>query len=140
MEAGIAQNPARKRLVVGISGASGVILGIRLLEYLRSTDLETHLVISPAAHATIAQETDWKVQDVLSLATVSYRFTNISAAIASGSFATQGMVVLPCSIKPSRQLPTATLRIYYQELRMSVLKEAGLWFWSYVRHRCILDT
>lgn len=89
----------RKRLVVGISGASGVILGIRLLEFLRSTEVETHLVISPAARATIVQETDWNVKDVLSLATMTYRFTDIGAAIASGSFSTQGMVVIPCSIK-----------------------------------------
>ncbi len=93
------QDPPRKRLVVGISGASGVILGIRLLEFLRSTEIETHLVVSSAARATIVQETDWIVKDVLSLATVTYRFTDIGVAIASGSFTTQGMVVIPCSIK-----------------------------------------
>ncbi len=99
MEAGNAQNPAQKRLVVGISGASGVILGIRLLEYLRTTGVETHLVLSPAARATIAQETDWEVEDVLNLAGVTYPYTDIGAAIASGSFSTRGMVVAPCSIK-----------------------------------------
>jgi len=87
------------RLVVGITGASGVILGIRLLERLRPMGIETHLVLSPAAKVTISQETDWKVSDVLALADVVYNFSNISASIASGSFATRGMVIIPCSIK-----------------------------------------
>lgn len=89
-----------KRLVVGISGASGVIYGIRLLEVLRAGgEVETHLVISPAAKATIAQETDWKVSDVEALAGQVYDDRDIGAAIASGSFATAGMVIIPCSIK-----------------------------------------
>lgn len=87
------------RLVVGISGASGVILGIRLLELLRSMPIETHLILSSAARATISQETQWRVNDVLALADVSYRPADIGAPIASGSFATYGMVVIPCSIK-----------------------------------------
>jgi 4-hydroxy-3-polyprenylbenzoate decarboxylase len=87
------------RLVVGISGASGVILGIRLLEVLRPMAIETHLVISPAGRATIAQETDWKVSQVTALADVAYKYDDIGAAIASGSFATMGMIVVPCSIK-----------------------------------------
>lgn len=89
----------QKRLVVGITGASGVILGIRLLEVLRSMAVEVHLVISPAAKATIAQETTWKVSDVLSLAEVVHNHADIGASIASGSFTTSGMVVVPCSIK-----------------------------------------
>lgn len=87
------------RLVVGISGASGVILGIRLLEVLRESSIETHLVLSPAGRKTIAEETSWKVDDVIALANVNYPYLDISAAIASGSFHTQGMVVIPCSIK-----------------------------------------
>jgi 4-hydroxy-3-polyprenylbenzoate decarboxylase len=93
------EKKTEQRLVVGITGASGVILGIRLLEMLRPMPIETHLVISPAARITIAQETDWKVTDVLALADVSYNHQDIGAAIASGSFATLGMVVIPCSIK-----------------------------------------
>lgn len=89
----------QKRLVVGITGASGVILGIRLLEALRPMAVEVHLVISPAAKATIAQETTWKVSDVLALADVVHNHADIGASIASGSFATSGMVVVPCSIK-----------------------------------------
>ena len=88
-----------RRLVIGISGASGVILGIRLLEALRSTEIATHLVLSPAARLTIQKETAWSVKDVLSLADVVYRHTDIGAAIASGSYSTLGMVVVPCSIK-----------------------------------------
>jgi 4-hydroxy-3-polyprenylbenzoate decarboxylase len=89
----------KRRLVVGMSGASGVILGIRTLEVLRTLGIETHLVLSPAARATIIQETDWKVSDVLALASKSYPHANISAVIASGSFPTMGMAVMPCSIK-----------------------------------------
>lgn len=89
-----------KRLIVGLSGASGQIYGIRLLEVLRQTgDVETHLVLTQAARITIAQETDWDVRDVERLAHVVYRPADISAAIASGSFATAGMIVAPCSIK-----------------------------------------
>jgi flavin prenyltransferase len=89
----------KRRLVVGISGASGVILAIRLLEALRATDVETHLVLSPAARKTILAETDWELSAVKDLADVAYRFSDIGAAIASGSFETLGMVVIPCSIK-----------------------------------------
>lgn len=90
----------RQRLVVGMSGASGQILGIRLLEVLRQVpDVETHLVMSPAARATITQETNWHPQDVSALADVVYRPGDIGAAIASGSFHTMAMVIVPCSIK-----------------------------------------
>jgi flavin prenyltransferase len=88
-----------KRLVVGITGASGAILGIRLLQTLQPSDIETHLVVSPPARETISQEMEWKVNDVLALADVTYRFQDIGAAIASGSFKTIGMVVIPCSVK-----------------------------------------
>jgi 4-hydroxy-3-polyprenylbenzoate decarboxylase len=89
----------RRRLVVGMSGASGVILGIRLLEVAPQFGVETHLIVSPAARATIAEETDWKVSDVQALASVSYNHADIGASLASGSFSTLGMVVIPCSIK-----------------------------------------
>jgi len=88
------------RLIIGISGASGAILGIRMLELLRSVEhIETHLVISPAARLTIAKETDWKVDDVISLADEFYKHQDISASIASGSFNTSGMIIIPCSVK-----------------------------------------
>jgi 4-hydroxy-3-polyprenylbenzoate decarboxylase len=89
-----------RRLVVGISGASGAIYGIRFLELLRAQpDLEAHLVISDAARRTIAEETDWALRDVEALATRRYSDRDIGAALASGSFKTDGMVIVPCSIK-----------------------------------------
>ena len=88
-----------RRVIVGISGASGAIMGIRLLEILQRMEIETHLILSPAARKTITQETDWKVSDVLRLAGQSYNFQDIGARIASGSYATTGMVVIPCSVK-----------------------------------------
>ena len=89
-----------RRIVVGISGASGAIYGIRLLDLLRGIgELETHLVISEAARRTIAEETDWSLRDVEALATRHYSNRDIGAALASGSFKTEGMVIVPCSIK-----------------------------------------
>jgi 4-hydroxy-3-polyprenylbenzoate decarboxylase len=89
-----------RRLIVAISGASGVIYGIRLLEALRQdTSIETHLILTDAAKITIAQETDWKIGDVEALAGVVHKANNVGASIASGSFATMGMAVVPCSIK-----------------------------------------
>jgi flavin prenyltransferase len=87
------------RLVVGITGASGVILGIHMLEVLQQAPIETHLVLSPAARATISQETEWKISDVLALASMVHNHADIGAPIASGSFRTLGMVIIPCSVK-----------------------------------------
>lgn len=88
-----------KRLVVGISGASATIYGIRLLEVLKETDVETHLVISAAAKKLILLETDFRVEEVETMANYVYDIDDIGAAIASGSFKTDGMVIIPCSIK-----------------------------------------
>jgi 4-hydroxy-3-polyprenylbenzoate decarboxylase len=88
------------RLIIGISGASGVVYGIRLLEALaQDNTIETHLILSGAAKVTIAQETDWTVKTVEALADVVHTPGNIGASIASGSFDTLGMIVAPCSIK-----------------------------------------
>lgn len=89
-----------KKIIIGMSGASGVIYGVRLLEVLRSVpDVETHLVASSAAAITLGLETDYKLDDVAALADVTYRFKDIAARISSGSFKTGGMVVMPCSMK-----------------------------------------
>lgn len=89
-----------RTIIVGLSGASGVIYGIRLLESLQQIpDVETHLVISDAARQTIALETSYPIETVEALANVSYGFQDIAAPIASGSFPTDGMVVIPCSMK-----------------------------------------
>lgn len=95
---------AKPRLVVGISGASGVIYGIRLLELLRDTAVETHLVMSRSAEITVAHETDWKLAAIRALADVTYKNDDIGAAIASGSFRTAGMIVAPCSIRSMSEI------------------------------------
>jgi 4-hydroxy-3-polyprenylbenzoate decarboxylase len=89
-----------KRIIVGISGASGVIYGIRLLEVLRGVeDIETHVVVSPAARRTLALETDLPTRHVEAIADNVYRPGDIAAAVSSGSFRAAGMIVAPCSIK-----------------------------------------
>jgi 4-hydroxy-3-polyprenylbenzoate decarboxylase len=100
------------RLVVAITGASGAILGIRLLELLRTLPVETHLVVSDAARQTIGQETDWALEDVLALAHFHYSPYEVGAAIASGSFARRSMIIAPCSIKTL----SAVANAYNQDL------------------------
>src|SRR5512147_2081694 len=89
----------QRRLVVGISGASGVVLGVRLLELLRQADVESHLVMTHSAQVTLAHETDLKVRDVQALAAVNYSADDMAAALSSGSFRTDGMIVAPCSMR-----------------------------------------
>ncbi len=90
----------KKRLVVGMSGASGAILGIELLQLLKGNpDYETHLVISKGAEETILQETDYQIADVMQLADKVYDINNIGASIASGTYRTEGMIIVPCSMK-----------------------------------------
>jgi len=90
----------RNRLIVAITGASGVIYGIRALELLRAQpQIETHVILSPAASRTILEETQYTVEAVRALADTLYNHKDIGAAIASGSFRTQGMLVAPCSVK-----------------------------------------
>ncbi len=88
-----------KRLIVGISGATGAIYGIRMMEVLRRIEVETHLIVTKAAKKTILLETEFKVEYVESLASCVYEVENIGGAVASGSFRTEGMIVIPCSIK-----------------------------------------
>lgn len=87
------------RIVVGISGATGVGYGVRILELARKLDVETHLVVTPAAQQTRAYETTLSARDLAGLADVTYRPADVGAAIASGSFRTDGMVVAPCSAR-----------------------------------------
>jgi flavin prenyltransferase len=89
-----------KRLIVAITGASGVIYGIRALEILRKiAGVESHVILSPSAARTMAEETDYAIDDVKKLADVIYNYKDIGAAISSGSFKTEGMLVAPCSVK-----------------------------------------
>lgn len=95
-----------KRLIVGISGASGVVYGVRLLENLQATDIETHLVVTPSAEMTLAYETDKNIAALRNLATVTYPCRDIGAAIASGSYLTLGMIIVPCSIRSLSEIAT----------------------------------
>ncbi|EGT4510046.1 UbiX family flavin prenyltransferase [Cronobacter sakazakii] len=89
-----------KKIIVGISGASGAIYGIRLLQTLQSVaEVETHLIMSQAARQTLSLETDMSVRDVQALADVNHDARDIAASVSSGSFKTDGMIILPCSIK-----------------------------------------
>jgi 4-hydroxy-3-polyprenylbenzoate decarboxylase len=98
--------PLQKRLIVGISGASGAVYGVRLLEVLKGSDIQTHLVMSKAAKITLAAETSYKVSDVEKLAAVVHSNDDIGAACASGSFHTLGMVIAPCSVKTMSEIAT----------------------------------
>jgi flavin prenyltransferase len=112
-----------RRLIVGISGASGTIYGVRMLELLRGTDIETHLVISRSAEMTLAYETDLTTKDVRALATVNHPNSDIGANISSGSFRTMGMVVAPCSIKTMSEIATGVTSSLLSRAADVVLKE-----------------
>jgi 4-hydroxy-3-polyprenylbenzoate decarboxylase len=88
-----------KRLIVGLTGASGIVYGVRLLELLRDSDIETHLVMSQWAARTLVHETPHTVQHVQDLASERYAIGDVGAAIASGSFLTMGMIIVPCSMR-----------------------------------------
>lgn len=98
-----------KRLIIGITGASGAAYGIRLLEILRDTpQVETHLVLSPASHITITQETPYSVSDLYALADAHYNPKDIAATISSGSYPIDGMIIAPCSMRTLGEIATAT--------------------------------
>jgi len=88
-----------QKIIVGISGSSGTIYGIKLLGILRELNIESHLIISKAANLTIATETDYSLQDIKNMADYSYNPSDIGACISSGSFRVNGMIVAPCSMK-----------------------------------------
>jgi 4-hydroxy-3-polyprenylbenzoate decarboxylase len=94
-----AATPVPERLIVGITGASGIIYGVRLLERLRQSDIETHLVMSQWAARTLVHETSYTVQQVQDLAAERYAIGDVGSAIASGSFLTIGMIIVPCSMR-----------------------------------------
>ena len=116
-------NETPRRLVIGISGASGAIYGVRMLELLRDTDIETHLVISRSAEMTLAYETDFTTKDVRALASVNHPNSDIGATISSGSFRTMGMVVAPCSIKTMSEIATGVTSSLLSRAADVVLKE-----------------
>lgn len=112
-----------QRLILGISGASGVIYGIRMLQILQEKPIETHLVISKSAEITIAYETEWKAAKVKELADVVYPAADIGAAISSGSFKTMGMVIAPCSVRSMGEIASGVTSSLLSRAADVVLKE-----------------
>jgi len=112
-----------KRLIVGLSGASGIVYGVRLLDSLRSLPVEAHLVMSKSAEVTLAYETDMKVSDVQALADVWYPASDMGAAISSGSFGTLGMVVAPCSMRSLAEIAGGVTTSLLTRAADVVLKE-----------------
>lgn len=94
------------RLIIGISGASGIIYGIRLLQLLKETPYETHLILTKSSHITLATETDYSLNDIKKLADVVYAPGDIAARVASGSFLTDGMIIAPCSVRTMSSIAT----------------------------------
>jgi 4-hydroxy-3-polyprenylbenzoate decarboxylase len=112
-----------ERLIVGLSGASGIVYGVRLLEFLRNLPVEAHLVMSKSAEVTIAYETDLKVSDVQALADVWYPAGDMGAALSSGSFRTLGMVVAPCSMRSLAEIAGGVTTSLLTRAADVVLKE-----------------
>ena len=112
-----------QRLIIGISGASGVMLGIRALEILQKTPIETHLVISKATALTVSSETDMKLDDIKAMADRVYPANDIGAAISSGSYRTMGMLIAPCSIKSLGEIASGVTSSLLTRAADVVLKE-----------------
>jgi 4-hydroxy-3-polyprenylbenzoate decarboxylase len=112
-----------RRLIVGISGASGIAYGVRVLELLRETDVETHLVLSKAGALTRGYELPQGARDLAALADVVYPVGDVGSAIASGSFRTMGMVIAPCSVKTLAEIATGVTSNLLSRAADVVLKE-----------------
>ncbi len=112
-----------RRLVVGISGASGVAYGVRVLDALKELGVESHLVISRAALLTLSQETDLTPDDVTGRADVVHRINDVGATIASGSFRTMGMIIAPCSVRTMSEIATGVTSTLLTRAADVVLKE-----------------
>jgi len=114
---------SQARLIVGITGASGIAYGVRLLKLLRQAPVETHLVVSRAAEIAMAHEGPVKVSDVRDLADRWYKFDDVAAPISSGSFRTQGMIIAPCSIRTMSEIATGVTSSLLSRAADVVLKE-----------------
>jgi len=114
---------SKPRIIVGISGASGIVYGIEALKALRSLGIETHLVVTQSAKVTLSQETSLKFAELTDLADVNYANADIGAAIASGSFRTLGMLVAPCSIRTLSEIATGVTSSLLSRSADVVLKE-----------------
>ncbi|MBN9587158.1 MAG: aromatic acid decarboxylase [Afipia sp. 62-7] len=113
----------QRRLIVGISGASGVIYGVRLLQLLRNAGVETHLVMSKTAEITLAYETNLKVADVKASAHTVHSIDDMAAAISSGSFRTAGMVIAPCSMRSMSEIASGVTTTLLTRAADVALKE-----------------
>jgi 4-hydroxy-3-polyprenylbenzoate decarboxylase len=114
---------AARRIVVGITGASGVAYGIRALEVLRHADVETHLILSKAAELTMTYETDFRAAEIRDLASAWYSSGDIGAAISSGSFRTMGMLIVPCSVRTMSEIASGVTGTLMSRAADVVLKE-----------------
>jgi len=112
-----------RRLILGISGASGVIYGVRALEVLREMDIETHLVMSKSAELTMSYEMEMKPKEVKEMASVNHPVGDVGASISSGSFKTMGMLILPCSIRSMSEIAAGTTGSLMSRAADVVLKE-----------------
>ena len=117
------QDAAPKRMIIGISGASGVTYGVRLLQLLRNAGVETHLVMSKTAELTFAYETDLKIAEVRELANVCHAIDDMASAISSGSFRTAGMIVAPCSMRSMSEIASGVTTTLLTRAADVVLKE-----------------
>lgn len=113
----------QQRLIVGISGASGAIYGIRLLMSLKDLGVESHLIMSRAAELALTQETTWKSAQLRQIADVCYQPSNIGAAIASGSYQTNGMIIAPCSVRTMSEIATGVTSTLLSRAADVTLKE-----------------
>jgi 4-hydroxy-3-polyprenylbenzoate decarboxylase len=111
------------RLIIGLSGASGIIYGVRLLQVLRPLAVETHLIMSRTAEVTLAHETDLKVQEVRDLADAVHNAGDLAAPVSSGSFKTLGMIVAPCSIRSAAEIATGATTTLLTRAADVTLKE-----------------
>jgi 4-hydroxy-3-polyprenylbenzoate decarboxylase len=116
-------NAVPERLIVAITGASGVVYGIRALELLRRTTIETHLIVSKAAELTVAYETDFQPKKLRDLASVYHSAVDIGASISSGSFQTMGMLICPCSMRTMSEVATGVTSSLISRAADVVLKE-----------------
>lgn len=112
-----------KRMIVGISGASGIIYGMRTLQLLREASFETHLVVSKAAEMTLAYESEVTVKELRAMADVYHPVSDIGASISSGSFRTAGMIIAPCSVKTMSEIATGVTSTLLSRAADVVLKE-----------------
>lgn len=117
------QDATPKRMIIGISGASGVTYGVRLLQLLRNAGVETHLVMSKTAELTFAYETDLKIAEVRALANVNHAIDDMASAISSGSFRTGGMIVAPCSMRSMSEIASGVTTTLLTRAADVVLKE-----------------